>query len=555
MLVVKKRFMKQTHRATGNPVGEEFPVPFHQSESEDGSHLVVPDFINIEANLAALGFFTPSNKRIRERKTVKITKYVDGKKEERRVTFIPIDLGLPTAPADQDKYLVFMKIVQDLKKKQGTINNPITFTTAEILNYLGKTDAGKNYKEVQDWLQKMRFTGIISDRAVYYAGRKEWRSDTVNVFGRVVSKGAELENGIIAEKHYVFLSDWQLENLRHNHALPLDLETYKRLKNHIAKALLPALQIALYASQSQGYFEKRYTELCQFLRIRKYRYVSDIKRKLGSSLDELQQHGYIKRWEIAKTADGKEYKIIFWHGEKFYLDQRGSKGKPQSSALEEGSDITDRPDGNHSKVTAPPETKAQQEAEQRIDSQPLVTRLMKRGISEKKAQQLLAELPPDQPVEEQLEYAESEIAKQGTGPDGIPRPAGFIINRLRENAPVPDHFVSEAERAKLSEAILRRVEISRGEEDAYQVYLDREVNRYIEKEYTPESFKAYLESKKLALRKHRPKDSEERLNGWVEASAREQILEKISPQLHSQHEFIQEQRQIQKAQPDQPVGE
>lgn len=42
------------------------------------------------------------------------------------------DLGLP-AGADRDKYYAFMKIVKDRRKLTGQIQNPVKFTSYELL--------------------------------------------------------------------------------------------------------------------------------------------------------------------------------------------------------------------------------------------------------------------------------------------------------------------------------------------------------------------------------------------------------------------------------------
>ena len=285
--------------------------------------LQIPEFVNVEANLASLGFFTPSSRTIRnvKKKTVRITKLVDGQREEKRVTVIPTAVhGLPTT-ADQDKYLALMWIIQGIKFKKGRLTNPITFTSAELLKLLGQTDAGKNYRDIRDWLERITGTLIISDQAVFLADRKEWRSAAFHVFERFISKGEQREDGTMAEKHYVYLSDWQLRNLNCNHSLPIDWPTYRRLKNPIAKALIFPLQIVLYATKNQGSFEKRYDELARLLSVTEYRYVSKIREKLGPSLDELKEHGYLADWKIARTSDGRGHKILLHHGPKFYRDQ------------------------------------------------------------------------------------------------------------------------------------------------------------------------------------------------------------------------------------------
>src|SRR6266853_1168938 len=88
-------------------------------------------------------------------------------------------------------------------------------------------------------------------------------------------------------------------------------------KNHIAKALVPLLQVWLYASKKAESFEKRYSELCEILTLQTYRAPSQILRQFKPSLDELTHHEYLEKWRIEKTTDRKGYKVIFFHGQKF----------------------------------------------------------------------------------------------------------------------------------------------------------------------------------------------------------------------------------------------
>ena len=100
----------------------------------------------------------------------------------------------------------------------------------------------------------------------------------------------QMPDGTTANRNYIWLSDWQLENINHNYLLPVDLETYRQLQNHIA---VPLLQVWLYATVHAGIFEKRYHDLCQILNITKYKHPSKIKEKLGAhSLAEIVRYAY-----------------------------------------------------------------------------------------------------------------------------------------------------------------------------------------------------------------------------------------------------------------------
>jgi hypothetical protein len=393
------------------------------------------DFVKIEKNLAELGFFTPASKRVKnlKSKTINFSREIDGNRVDCKVTFVPGALyGLPST-ADQDKWLAFQKFLTDLQNEFGQIANPITFLSADMLRLLGQTSSGTNFKDIDEWLDRMWSTSIISEGVVYYAGKKVRVKDRtpIKVFTRAVTAGATLDDGSIAEKNYVWLSDWQLENVNHNHQMPVDFEAYKRLKNNIAKTLVPLLQIWLYATREKGVFEKRYDEICQLLDTTQYKHASKIAEKLGPSLNELQQEKYLAAWRIEKTSDGTGFKIIFHHGEKFHRDLlcRSIGGGAQSEPAE---------------PRETPDTQITQEP----DSE-LLAELTRRGIGESGARKLLARLPADRPVQALLEWGDQEISRQ---PGKIENPAGFYIRLLEEHSAPPPTIETSGQRKASQEA-------------------------------------------------------------------------------------------------------
>lgn len=224
-------------------------------------------------------------------------------------------------------------------------------------------------------------------------------------------RGATLDDGRLAEQNYVWLSDWQLENVNHNYQMPVDFESYKKLKNNIAKILAPLLQIWLYATRKKGVFEKRYDEICQLLDTAEYRHASKIREKIGPSLEELKEHGYLASWHIEKTSDGGGFKIILFHGEKFSRDLRRRLPAREAEASTRG-DLS---------AASPKEPTAAATVE--ID-QGAIDEMGKRGIGETDARKFLAALGPGQPILDQLEYGDYQISrKRGK----IANPPGFYI--------------------------------------------------------------------------------------------------------------------------------
>jgi hypothetical protein len=447
--------------------------------------LPTTEFVKVEKNLASLGFFTPSSKRLRntQEKSFTITTVADGKRMELKGTIIPsAKYGLPIT-ADQDKWIALCKILNDIVQKEGVVTNPVSFTSADILRLLRKhRHSGKNYREVEEWLDVLFSTTIFSEGVVYLANEKRRVKDRFRVFERAVSFGKELPDGKVADKNYVWFSDWQLQNINSNHLLPIDLEAYRQLTNHIAKALVPLLQVWLYASRTEGVFEKRYDELCQMLNIQRYQYSSLIMRTLAPSLDELTEFGYLSDWKIEKTSDGENYKIIFYHGEKFHRDRRARLSK-QASLPPDAALLAEPHHGKAPRSPAPSSTPHQSDHGNQKKTPPVnetfLAELMKRGVAEPYARTILAAIHPEQPVLAQLEWGDQQVRQSG---GKILNPAGFFVSLVSGNVMPPPNFETAAQRNEREVKLRAEEEARRAQQDLeteYEWYCAQEIDRYV----------------------------------------------------------------------------
>jgi hypothetical protein len=503
------------------------------------------EFVKVEKNLASLGFFTPSSKRLRnaQEKSFTITTVADGKRMELKGTIIPsAKYGLPIT-ADQDKWIALCKILTDILRKEGRVTNPISFTSAEILRLLRKhRHSGKNYHDVEEWLDVLFSTTIFSEGVVYLAHEKRRVKDRFRVFERAVSLGKELPDGKVADKNYVWFSDWQLQNINANHLLPIDLEAYRELKNHISKALVPLLQVWLYATRDNGIFEKRYDELCQILNIRQYPYLSLITRTLAPSLDELAERGYLADWRIERTSDDEHYKILFYHGEKFHRDRRARLNRKR--APDEKSPAGDPIDGPSPMTnrTRPRQPSIELEpAPARFDPQ-LVAEFTGRGVTEKKALEVLAKLKPGQDVAAQLEFGEYMVKNSRTP---ITNPPGFYIRMIESNMSIPESFETTAKRTAREEKERKERE-RRAAESARQLlewdyddYCARETSSFIAENST--IFEAIMETKRIENREQHPSASPEMIESFARSLARNEIEKQVP--LLTFEEFVEKNRQ------------
>jgi hypothetical protein len=422
----------------------------------------VPDFAKVDNNLTSIGFFTASSKRSRQESEKVIT--ITEKGVERRVTILAGgNLGLPITQ-DQDYWLALMKLVSEHVQRVGKLENPFQFTTAELIKVLGQVHGGKNYQAVLEWADVMTFTGIKG--GVYDSANKQWIVDRTHALHRFVCAGKELPNGKIADKNYIWFSDWQLDNINSGKLIPIELTTYIQLKTNIARNLVPHLQEWLFASQRDGRFEKQYEDICRLLGLRIYRHLSEIERKLGPSLDELVAHGYLSQWAIEPMAKNQGYKLVMWHGAKYHTDRKSrqeskrlvdsesgessGRRRPRQQRLQLDSPaaapVSPAPSAAPEPPAAPPPPPPPQKAA--VD-EALLAELVNRGVGEGDARKVLAKVAPEQPVMDQLEYADAVI-RQSRGK--IQNPQGFYISRLQDNAPNPAWFETSAARKIREEA-------------------------------------------------------------------------------------------------------
>jgi hypothetical protein len=226
--------------------------------------------------------------------------------------------------------------------------------------------------------------------------------------------------------------------------------------------------------------------------IRQYRYHSLIIQTLGPSLDELKQFGYLADWQIEKTNDGENYKVVLRHGEKFHRDrrERQSRKRISNGSPEPMRESDQRPRSldhkNRDHTSAAHTGLAPAVVRPQFDPV-LVAEITRRGINEKKAYELLSNLKPGQEnnLVAQLEYADQTVQQlQGTS-NPVRNPAGFIISFIANNSMLPDNFETSAQRKTRQERERKEGE-RRAAKDAreqleweYDNYRDKEIDRYI----------------------------------------------------------------------------
>ena len=106
----------------------------------------------------------------------------------------------------------------------------------------------------------------------------------------------------------------------HRWTRPIDFEFYKQLRKPIAKSLFTLLENGWFAADGKPY-AKSYRALCEEFLLTPHTKFSYIKQQLDPSHRELQNLGFLERWEYRQSANGRGYIIIYYPGQKFFSDQ------------------------------------------------------------------------------------------------------------------------------------------------------------------------------------------------------------------------------------------
>jgi len=461
------------------------------------------DLVRVEKSLHSLGFFASTTRRETSRTVVQVIRRPDGQRIQAKAVIEGIQsLGLPTT-ADRDKYMAFMKIALDQRDQEGQLTNPVRFTGADMIKMLRLRKGGFHYDEINDWCKRMVATTIMSEASIFVADRKQFATDTFHVFDRVVLVGEQLTDGSRSEFYQVYLSHWQLTNLNQGYMLPLDFNAYLKLKRDISKALFGHLSVWFYASRGQT-VEKRYMDLCQVLNIRAYPHLSKAQAVLEPSLAELVSIGYLEDWDLVRSSQERDFKLLLTPGKRLLsLEHFG---------------------GALNQLNAPPE-----------NLPTWIPELVSRGVAERKARQLALDIPQEQPVLDQIEYAEHLMRQDSKSRRKITNPAGFIIWAIESNLTVPETFEPSRKRKTrefqdqaLAEERHRQIQM----EYDYEEYCRNKVREKILAEYPEERLKAVIREQMRIIRREQPnwyERASEAMRGEV-ALARVQSLVRESLQ-------------------------
>ena len=121
-----------------------------------------------------------------------------------------------------------------------------------------------------------------------------------------------------------------------------------------------------------------------------------------------------------------------------------------------------------------------------------------------------------------------EILTVANQPGQIRRPGGLIKEKLGENAPVPEWFVSPQKRQAQKQEIADRQAAAQQQRRDYESYLRDQAAQHIEQNTLENEYEVRKAAKIASLRKHLPKSSDQELGKIAHPWVLDQFAEELN---------------------------
>ena len=171
---------------------------------------------------------------------------------------------------------------------------------------------------------------------------------------------------------------------------------------------------------------------------------------------------------------------------------------------------------------------------------PLLSEMTRRGISEKKARELIANLKPDQAAMDQLEYVDGLVAKDQRRK--LDNPPGLYVLYVRDNMAPPASFPTSRTR-RLHEQARQEKETQQARTAQLKLEYDTacatELDRYIREELSAEQSQQLLEKHRSQYRNRFSRMSEAQIEELAASAVRMEVTETRNPKRMTFEEFVQ----------------
>lgn len=360
----------------------------------------------------------------------------------------------------------------------------------------------------------------------------------------VVFTGEQLPDGRRADAVYIILNEPYREVLNNAPVRPLDRAYMKTLPPG-AQRFYEIISYKIFSAIKNDYAHAKiaYSDYCMFSAQLRHFERQPVQDQMAKVIRHHKESGYITaiKYESAIDAQNKPDWILYLTpGPKAHAEFAAAHGRRKISKTIDADALKTWDSHLNRHRTEPRQHRTEPET-LKHDPQ-LLTEFTRRGITEKKAIELLANLKPGQDVVAQLELGEHMVQHSRIP---IVNPPGFYIRLIESNMSVPETFETSAKRKTREESEQKERE-RRAAEDArqqleweYEDYCQREADRFIAE--NPAAFESMKDAKRTENRERHQAFSPEMIENIAEHEAKRAIRKQVT--LLTFEEFVERKKQ------------
>ena len=352
----------------------------------------------------------------------------------------------------------------------------------------------------------------------------------------VIFTGEALPDTTQADAVYIVLNPPYRELLNHVETRPLDYDYLKKLPPG-PQRLYELLSFQIYGAiaGSRNRAKVVYSDYCKYAPQVRYGDFDHVKKQMYKLHVLHRESGYITKVEFKKTTDSDgnaDWEMFYTPGPKAFAEYRAfTRRYPQHPSL--GSPVLARDDH-------PREPSQTTLTFGEVNSE-VLGELVRRGVAEIKARELLANIREGQEIIDQIEYVDYLIAKDRKG--RLENPPGLLVLYIRDNIMIPTDFVS-SRKARLQDQAqqLKDAELAHNAqlEIDYDHYRNTEIERLVADLPTGE-YKQIFEQQRRSNKTLYRAMSPQQLDDVTHLTARRELHSQGRLKLLSFEDFVDQQ--------------
>jgi hypothetical protein len=203
---------------------------------------------------------------------------------------------------------VHMGLLRIMQSKQSfPFANPIEFTWRELMETIGVAASGRTQQQLKQAIRSISGTQIRTKHALKNANGEHLKSRergyglyTEYIFFDELMP----DNQTVADKNFLWLADWYVANINSLYCSPIDYTLWQRL-DQVSPIASRLYEFFMFNFSGEWHtLPINYEKLASFLPVAPEKHISQIKKQLGTALNEVLAAGVLAKaeWKFGKRG-------------------------------------------------------------------------------------------------------------------------------------------------------------------------------------------------------------------------------------------------------------